>query len=137
VSLPTLLSRLDKVRTTGQGRYVACCPAHDDKTPSLAITELPDGRILIHCFAECPPDAILGAVGLEFDALYPEQALGHAVRSEKPWFNARDVLTCLANESLIVYLCAKTLNRGEALIALDQERLRQAVTRLGAAHNML
>ena len=32
-----LLSRVDGVRSTGQDRWQARCPAHDDKTPSLAI----------------------------------------------------------------------------------------------------
>ena len=39
-------------RQVGQGSYTACCPAHDDKTPSLSITEISDG-VLIHCHAGC------------------------------------------------------------------------------------
>jgi hypothetical protein len=31
----------------------ACCPAHDDHTPSLSITDGSDGRLLLHCFAGC------------------------------------------------------------------------------------
>ena len=30
-----------------------CCPAHQDSTPSLSVTETRDGRILLHCFAGC------------------------------------------------------------------------------------
>ena len=68
----TLLNQLHKVKHKGSGRYLACCPAHDDKTPSLAVTESADGTILIHCFAGCSPDEILGAVGLEMTDLFPE-----------------------------------------------------------------
>ena len=35
--LDYLVSQLHKVKYTGHGRYIACCPAHDDRTPSLAI----------------------------------------------------------------------------------------------------
>ena len=31
----TLLSRLDKVKLTGPDKWVARCPAHDDRGPSL------------------------------------------------------------------------------------------------------
>ena len=40
-----LLDRLDKVRPTGAGTWVARCPAHDDRGPSLSVRELDDGRI--------------------------------------------------------------------------------------------
>jgi DNA primase len=47
MSAEALLAHLDKVRRTGAGRWIARCPAHDDKSPSLAIRELDDGRTLI------------------------------------------------------------------------------------------
>ncbi|MBK6590648.1 MAG: DUF3987 domain-containing protein [Acidobacteria bacterium] len=48
---------------------MARCPAHDDKSPSLSITEK-DDKVLVHCFAGCTPDEILSAVGLEFRDLF-------------------------------------------------------------------
>lgn len=32
---------------------VACCPAHDDRTPSLSLADGADGRLLLHCHAGC------------------------------------------------------------------------------------
>jgi hypothetical protein len=32
---------------------LACCPSHDDHTPSLSIAYGDDGRPLLHCFAGC------------------------------------------------------------------------------------
>jgi hypothetical protein len=32
---------------------MACCPAHDDRNPSLSVRRAPDGRVLVHCFAGC------------------------------------------------------------------------------------
>jgi len=34
-------------------QYVARCPAHDDRSPSLSITER-EGKVLVKCFAGCP-----------------------------------------------------------------------------------
>ena len=33
--------------------WMACCPAHDDTTPSLSISDAVDGRILVYCHAGC------------------------------------------------------------------------------------
>ena len=46
-----LLSRLDKVKPTGERAWMACCPSHDDRTPSLSITE-ESGLIKMKCFAD-------------------------------------------------------------------------------------
>src|SRR4051812_16150027 len=47
------------------GKYIARCPAHNDKTPSLSISEGKLGdRVVIHCWAGCELDAILEALGL-------------------------------------------------------------------------
>jgi len=48
MSIDALLDRLDGVKETGHGKYIARCPAHDDQSPSLAIKDCGDGRILLH-----------------------------------------------------------------------------------------
>jgi hypothetical protein len=50
----------------------ACCPAHDDISPSLSIREVDDGRILIHCFSGCEVHSVVAAVGLELSDLFPK-----------------------------------------------------------------
>lgn len=62
--------RLQDVRRNGNG-WMACCPAHEDRNPSLSISEGDDGRVLLHCFAGCDPKAIVEAVGLRLQDLYP------------------------------------------------------------------
>ena len=69
-----ILDRLDKL-TGRDGRYTALCPAHDDKSPSLSITETQDGKVLIHCHAGCSAGDIVEAVGLELKDLFPESNL--------------------------------------------------------------
>jgi len=52
-------------------RCVTRCPAHDDKRPSLSVTEGTDGRVLLHCFAGCDLSAIVAAMDLEIHDLFP------------------------------------------------------------------
>ena len=75
--LDNLLFHLDKVKRTGPSSYQASCPAHADRSPSLSVRELEDGRILLHCFAGCEAHEVLSAVGLEIHDLFPERAIQH------------------------------------------------------------
>ncbi len=127
-----LLARLDKVRTTGPSRWIACCPAHTDKSPSLAIRELEDGRILIRCFGGCPTNDVLVAIGLEFSDLYPETDR-YQVHPERRPFPAADVLKCLAREALVVSIAGHALREAKPLSDPDYERLTLAVERIQAA----
>jgi hypothetical protein len=68
--LEAILSRL-KGAHRYNGYWMALCPAHNDKNPSLKVQPGEDGRILIHCFAGCKPERILSAIGLDWDVLYP------------------------------------------------------------------
>ena len=74
MSIDNVLSHLDKVKGSN-GRYQACCPAHDDKSPSLTISEAADGTVLVKCFAGCTADEIVGAIGLELKDLFPPSDL--------------------------------------------------------------
>ncbi len=44
-----------------RSRGMACCPAHDDRTPSLGVT-LGRSAILFHCFAGCSQEQVLEAL---------------------------------------------------------------------------
>ena len=44
------------------GKGMACCPAHDDQTPSLSLADGADGRLLLHCHAGCAFTDILAAL---------------------------------------------------------------------------
>ena len=55
-------------------QWQACCPAHDDHTPSLSITPAAD-KVLVYCHAQCPLDAILAALGLTRRDLFVHGAL--------------------------------------------------------------
>ncbi len=54
-----------------EGGWRARCPAHDDRQPSLSISEGDDGRVLVNCHAGCSPESICAAVGLTIADLFP------------------------------------------------------------------
>ena len=127
-----LLDRLEGVRQTGPDRWLARCPAHDDRHPSLSIREIDNDRVLVHCFTGCDAQAVLSAVGLEVDALYPERP-SHRGRSERRPFPATDVLRAIAHEALIVAVAASRLGNGGVLTDEDRRRLLMASGRITAA----
>lgn len=69
--IDNLIARLDRVKKTGDCRWMARCSGHTDSTASLSIKMLNDGRILIHCFAGCIPVEILEKIGLTMGDLFP------------------------------------------------------------------
>jgi hypothetical protein len=71
VKINKILDHLDKVRKNGDG-WIACCPSHNDKTPSMSVCEGDDGRVLLHCFAGCSTESIVAALGLSFADLFPD-----------------------------------------------------------------
>ncbi len=72
-ALRQVLDRLDGVRPTTNG-WTALCPAHDDHNPSLSVSEGDDGRVLIHCHASCPTEAVLAALDLTMPDLFEDSA---------------------------------------------------------------
>ena len=48
-------------RSVGGG-WMARCPAHDDREPSLSIGEADAGKVLIRCHAGCDQVAVIEAL---------------------------------------------------------------------------
>ncbi len=51
--------------------WSAKCPSHDDRDPSLSIGIGTDARVLLHCHAGCPVEAIVSTLGLGMKNLMP------------------------------------------------------------------
>jgi hypothetical protein len=129
-----LLSRLQKVKGRN-GSWTACCPAHEDKGPSLAVREADDGRVLLHCFAGCPTVNVLGAVGMDMSDLFPpdEKRKNYPIEGKpkmKPAFYASDLIRILSFEALVVNICAYDMSVGKPLKEEDRERLKVAQQRI-------
>jgi len=77
VELPKLddfLGRLSDVHETDRG-FIARCPAHEDRSPSLSVGEAHSGwAFVLHCHAGCDPLAVLQAVGMEWKDIAGEDA---------------------------------------------------------------
>lgn len=54
-------TRLDQHRSDGKGGWSACCPAHEDRTPSLSINDGNDG-IVVYCHAGCDQRSVVMAL---------------------------------------------------------------------------
>ena len=128
MSVDTLLQRLTKV-TGRRGHWTACCPAHEDRSPSLAITETDDGRILLKCFGGCSVQAIVGAIGMDMTDLFPDSN-DHYKPKVKNAFYATDLLKLIEFESTIVIIAANDLANGKQLSDNDRSRLKQAHERI-------
>ena len=127
-----LLSKLNKVKSTGRGRWVACCPAHDDKHPSLSISESDTGSVLLHCFGGCSVDSIVSAVGLELSELFPKST-DYRRGAGKLAIPYADILKCLRMDAQIIELAAIDILNGNTISEVDFKRLRLARSRIEAA----
>ena len=128
--IENILSRLSKVKGRN-GAYVACCPAHNDKSPSLAIREVEDGRILLKCFGGCSVQEIVGSIGMDIGELFPpDDKLSHHKPRVKNAFYATDLLRVIEFESVLVSVAASNVANGVKLTDNDRSRLRQAQERI-------
>ena len=133
-ALNTLLSSLEKVQSIGNNRYKALCPAHDDRSPSLAIKDKSD-RVLLHCFSGCETKDVLGAIGLTFADIMPNKSAGNFKKDRKPFY-AMDVLGIIKFEATLVYIYAADMAKGLKLTSNDKERLLLAVSRINHGYEV-
>ena len=130
MTVEALLDRLHGVRRTGDGRWISRCPGHPDRSPSLSIRELGDGRILLNDFGGCSIEQVLGARSLEFSDLYPERPLGdHAPRERRPFFPS-DLFEIARQEIGVAAVIACDLHSKREIGAADFARLFVVVERL-------
>ncbi len=71
IDVEEVLGRLESVRRNGDGRWMAKCPAHGDKTASLSVRQGDDGRILLHDFGGCSFAEIVAALDVRPEQLFP------------------------------------------------------------------
>ena len=130
-ALDKILPQLRGVKSRGHGRWMANCPAHRDRTPSLSIGEASDGRALLRCFGGCETGAVLAAIGLDLSDLFP-RALEHRLKplATARLLNATDALRLLRQEAALVAIIASDLARGQTLCDKSRSRLMLACGRV-------
>jgi hypothetical protein len=123
--IDNLLNSLEGVRKGANGNYMCKCPAHEDKSASLAIKEADDGRVLMNCFAGCGALEILNSLGMNWDALYPDTK--DTFKPVKQRISPRVAIDRLYLEALVVFNFAKMVESGEKP---DVKRLVEAISRI-------
>lgn len=126
MSIQTLLSRLDKVKSNGKNRWACACPSHDDKSPSMHIKLEDDGKILINCKAGCDINDIVGAIGMELSDLMPEKPTHHRQKPRQQVIYATEALELIRFEAQIIMACAYAMRKGN-LNQVDLERAEKAM----------
>jgi len=128
--LDGVLSRLDKLKVVNSHNWVARCPAHDDKTPSLSIKST-NGKVLLYCHTGCSTRDIVGALGLELRDLFEKPLPLGARRDLAVRATRRETETAINHECLIL---AQTLGNRVCDRTIDplkhQEREIQAARRI-------
>ena len=135
------LSVIRQSQETGQ--WLARCPAHDDRKPSLSVRETSDKAVLLHCFAGCTVHDITAVLGLNMADLFPprESRPGEPKRPPR-LLTPGQALGLLRQEAMLILVAASNLSRGMTLTDQDRARLLTAVGRieflciesLGASH---
>jgi len=128
-----LLSRLQKARPAGNKSFTACCPSHEDKSPSLSITER-NGRVLVHCHAGCSPNEIITAAGLTWEDMFEDEwdvSYQRAVSMKK----TLEPVNPLRVDENVLLIVREKIKNGETLTAEDEARATLAYERVKEAYN--
>lgn len=132
-AIDRLLERLEGVRQTGADCWTALCAAHADRRPSLSVRVLPDGTILLKCWAGCGAADVVAAVGLGLADLFPAKPEDRPpLRPRERWIHS-DVWRCIAHEAGIAAIAAADTAAGRPVSADDAARAGLAADRLADA----
>lgn len=126
-----LLSRLQKVRSLGANRWLACCPAHDDRRPSLRIRD-DDGRILVRCMSHgCGFVDIVTALGMSASDFFPPgPAPINGIRPIRKPFFPSDVFETARFEVAVASMIARDIYIAEQVSEDEYDRLLLSMSRL-------
>lgn len=120
-----VLANLQKFRANGSNSFTACCPAHEDKSPSLSIKVAEDGKTLLHCYAGCSVESIVSALGLRMCDLFPDS--NDYDRKEWKRVKHREIYT---HEKLILKLYESDKTKGKIISSGDIKRVNEARSRI-------
>lgn len=126
--IDNVLSRFEGVKSTGKNRWICKCSAHQDKSPSLAISLEDDGRILINCFAGCDTYSILQAAGLDWQDVFPSDYKGEK-KSKKAVIYPSEGLRLLQHETRVLLYIGYEMRRG-LMNQTQLTRLEQSIERI-------
>ena len=122
------VSRLQKVKSKGPDKWMACCPAHEDHDPSLSVAVSPGGKILLKCWTGCSALDVVHAMGLTLSDLFeqpldyePPMAFAQREMKERQQRQSR-----IDRERMVLALAQSDRQAGKRLSQVDLERERRA-----------
>lgn len=129
MSAHEIIERVRFSKQLGEGKWVCTCPAHEDKSPSLRVTEQANGKITIKCWAGCSALDVLTALGLNWSALFPKSdgyslGVNHRQRDDRV-------------EDYIVEFAEYAKGQGHRLSAADKDAYARALQRGGKANGFV
>lgn len=96
---------------------------------------IPGLRVLLHDFAGCPTEDVLGALGLSLSDLF-EKPLGHSFAPTHSRISARDALEAVDHEILVAVLILDEVLTQRKVSPRQMVRLTQAAGRIGTARDL-
>mgnify|MGYP001140728273 CR=1 FL=1 len=137
IGIDGFLARLDGVKKTGAGKWVAKCPTRQERTASLSIKQTEDGRVLLHDFGGDDAASILSALGISWVQLIPphlrRDKQAHTP-AERQGHDAQAALNAIHTAATITRICANRMADGQPLADADRHALRQAVNTIDRAY---
>lgn len=122
------IARLHKVKASGPNRWMACCPAHDDRSPSLSVRyEASEDKLLVHCFSGCGAVAVMESIGMELVDLMPEQASNPGDKFYRPRAYKAELFDKLLYESSILRIVCEDFLHGTRPEGDDLVRALEAI----------
>ena len=126
-----VLDKFQNVRGCA-GKWVALCPAHQDRSPSLAISEA-DDRLLLHCFSGCETKDVMTAVGLDISDLFYQKRTSSRLTGASP----RCYTEVLQRERILVAVINSAEKNERPLTTKEQNRRRLGQLRINKIEGVL
>lgn len=119
------VQRLHGAKPRGQNKWMACCPAHEDRDPSLAIAATPQGKILLKCYAGCSALDVVQSLGLELKDLFQDEYTEDPMAFARKEMAQRKAISERINtaKTYLMILTAK-LKRGDSVTEQEIEKGR-------------
>ena len=126
MSVEAILMMLEGVKPSGKGRWMALCPVHGDRSPSMGIKECDDGTVLMNCFA-CGANGmeIAEAAGVSSSELFPPD-------SSRPVGPSREQRATIETDKVIMLIYEADKRGGREQTLADYRRYRLATERHSA-----
>lgn len=133
-----LLPLLHDVRSRGSNKWMARCPAHNDRNPSLSISQA-GARTLLRCFGGCETLQIVAALGLRMCNLFTDTPLprGQRLIQNSPKIDRASVAFRFDLAALDRWLRAERVLKAVAHFGihdLDDKELDQLMEAVACAH---